>query len=426
MSTVSLRAAAPEPLYAILKTRTRPAAWWEQLTVVIWVLCTFVIFPGNAYLLYPCALIFMALFVVYRDVTIPIALRSLLLLIVPVLGVMSAGWSPVPAESFRTGAMMVLHFFIMVTIAARLDRMQIVRAVFFAGIIAIWLEAPNYDQFQWGGSYNSKNLLAIRMLVCIMASLAVMLEAKEHILLRLAAVPVLIVAFVFMLAAQSATALVFSIVGVAIMFALWIFWQPVSRVQHLRSFIILFAIAALGAGAMVYLANPQSNIFNDFLAAVGKDSTLTNRTVIWEAGNRVARDNPWLGIGLEGFWRYEVGQAQTLNELDYKAYGTKLSFHNSYIEIKVALGYIGMTALIVAIAWSYMRTVLNWFRSQGMASSFFLTTSTVILISTFTESYMTAAFDTFVLLFYLGALTGFAEKYHSGQRSFVRLKPASA
>ncbi|MFN7164890.1 MAG: hypothetical protein ACK4P2_08750, partial [Hyphomonas sp.] len=85
-----------------------------------------------------------------------------------------------------------------------------------------------------------------------------------------------------------------------------------------------------------------------------------------------------------------------------------------------------MTALIVAIGWSYMRTVLNWFRSQGMASSFFLTTSTVILISTFTESYMTAAFDTFVLLFYLGALTGFAEKYHSGQRSFVRLKPASA
>ncbi len=426
MSTLSIRSAAPEPLYAILKTRTRPAAWWEQVTVVIWVLCTFVIFPGNAFLLYPCAIIFMALFVLYREVTIPIALRSLLLLMVPVLGVLSTGWSPVPAETFRTGAMMVLNFFIVVTIAARLDRQQIVRAVFFAGIIAIWLEAPNYDQFQWGGSYNSKNLLAIRMLICILASLAVMLEAKEHILLRLAAIPVFAVAFNFMLAADSATALVFSIVGVGIMVSLWMFWQPVSRVQHLRSFIMLFAIAALGAGVMIYLANPQSNLVNDFLASLGKDSTLTNRTVIWEAGNRVARDNPWLGIGLEGFWRYEVGQAQTLNELDYKAYGTKLSFHNSYIEIKVALGYIGMGALIIAIAWSYLRTLLNWIRTQGMASSFFLTTATVILISTFTESYMTAAFDTFVLLFYLGALTGFAEKYHSGQRSYVRLKPSGA
>ncbi len=423
MTVLPIRAAAPDPFYAVLTTRTKPAALWEQAVVSVWVLCTFVTFPGNAYLLYPCAGIFAALFLVYRDVTFPIALRSLILLMVPVLGVLSTGWSPVPSDALRGGMMMVLNFIIMVTIAARLDRREIVRAVLFAGIVAIVLEAPNYEQFPWGGSYGSKNLFAIRMLVCVLAALAVMFDGKEHILLRLAAAPVALIALNFMLAANSATALVFSIAGVAIMVLLWMFWQPVARIRHLRSFVALFVIVLLGVAAIAYLAMPNSNLVGEFLAAVGKDSTLTNRTVIWEAGNRVARDNPWFGIGLEGFWRMEVGAAQTLNELDHKAFGTRLSFHNSFIETKVALGYVGMTAFIIAISWTFYRTVMNWLHTQGMAASFFLTIGAVILISTFTESYMAGAFDTFVLLFYLGALTGFAEKYHVGQRQYVRLKP---
>jgi len=264
------------------------------------------------------------------------------------------------------------------------------------------------------------------MLICLLASLAVMFESKEHILVRLLAVPVAGVALVFTLAADSATALVFAVVAVVVMTGLWMFWQPVSRVRHLRSFVMLMLIVVLGGGLIAFLAMPNNSLVNDFLAAVGKDATLTNRTIFWEMGNRVAKENPWFGTGLEVFWQRDSGPAQTLNEIDHKAFGTKLSFHNTYIEIKVALGLVGMYALITAITWSYIRTVFNWFRTQGMAASFFLTTATVILISTFTESYMSGAFDTFVLLFYLGALTGLAEKYHAGQRQYVRLNPEPA
>lgn len=426
MSVFPIRAAAPEPIMAVLTTRTRPAAWWEQVLVGIWVLCTFIVFPGNAYLLYPSALIFLALFFVYRDVTVPIALRAPLLLVVPVLGVLSTGWSSVPAETFRVGAMMVLNFFIMVTIAARLDRRQIVRAVFFAGIVAIVIAAPLINTFDRGGPYGSKNIFAIRMLICLLAALAIMFESKEHFLVRLLAVPVAGVALVFTLAADSATALVFALVAIIVMTGLWMFWQPVSRIRHLRSFVMLMLMVLFGGGLIAFLAMPNNSLMNDFLAAVGKDATLTNRTIIWEMGNRVAKENPWFGTGLEVFWQRDSGPAQTLNEMDNKAIGTKLSFHNTYIEIKVALGLVGMYALITAITWSYIRTVYNWFRTQGMAASFFLTTATVVLISTFTESYMSGAFDTFVLLFYLGALTGLAEKYHVGQRQYVRLKPEPA
>ncbi len=426
MISVPMRTAAPEPIYAILTTRTRPATWWEQAIVSIWVLCTFIVFPGNALLLYPCALAFLALFVVYRDTTIPLAMRGWILLLVPVLGTLSAGWSPEPALAARMGAMMILHFLIMVTIAARLNRQQIVRAVFFAGVIAICFAAPLINTFDRGGPYGSKNIFAIRMLVCVLASLAVAFEVKEHILLRLFAIPITLIALVFMLVANSATALVFSVVGVLIMTGLWIFWQPVARIRHLRTSVMLLLIATVSIVLFAFMAAPNNSVVDDFLAALGKDATLTNRTIMWETGERTARENPVLGLGFEGFWRHDTGAAQTLNELDHKPFGTKLSFHSAYIEVRVALGWVGFVCLVSALIWSYGRTVLGWFASQGMASSFFLTISTVILASTFTESYILGTFDTFVLLFYTAPLTALAEKYHVGQRQYVRLRPNPA
>lgn len=422
MTAVPLQAAAPEPIYAVLTTRTRPAAWWEQVATMLWVLCTFIEFPGNEFILYPCALLFLGVFAMYRDVTFPVALKGLLLLAVPLLGMLSAGWSPEPVSAFRSGAMMVLHFLIMVTVASRLTRQQIVRAVFFAGVIAIAFAAPLINTFDTGGPYGSKNIFAIRMLICVLASLAVAFEVKENILLRLFAVPVLIIALVFTLAADSATALVFAITGILVMTALWMFWQPVTRVRHLRSFVLLTFVAFVAVGVLAFLALPNNRIVDDFLGALGKDTTLTNRTIIWEAGIRAAQEKPWFGLGLDGFWRDSTGAAQTLNELDSKPFGTKLSFHNSYIEVWVALGYVGLSAFIVAISWSYLTTIVGWFKSQGMASSFFLTISTIILISTFTESYMLGTFDTLVFLFYTAPITAIAEKYHLGERQYVRLR----
>lgn len=423
MTSVPLRAAAPEPIYAVLTTRTRPAAWWEQFATSMWVLCTFIDFPGNEFILYPCALLFLSLFVTYRDVTFPVALKCALLLVIPVLGTFSAGWSPEPVAAFRGGAMMVLHFFIMVTVASRLTRQEIVRAVFFAGVIAIAFAAPLINTFDKGGPYGSKNIFAIRMLICVLASLAVAFEAKEHILLRLFALPVLVVALVFTLAADSATALVFAVAGILVMTGLWMFWQPVTRVRHLRSVVLLFFVALVAIGVFAFLAVPNNRIIDEFLGALGKDTTLTNRTIIWEAGIRAAHEKPWFGLGFDGFWRDSTGAAQTLNELDSKPFGTKLSFHNSYIEVWVALGYVGLTSFIVAISWSYLTTIIGWFKSQGMASSFFLTISTIILTSTFTESYMLGTFDTLVFLFYTAPITAMAEKYHLGERQYVRLRP---
>ncbi len=423
MSTVTINASGDMPAYAVLRTRTKPAAWWEKVLAAVWCLVTFVQFPGNELVLYPSALIFLLLFVLHKDETVPVALRCWILLPVPILGALSFGWSPAPSEALRLGLMMILHFIIIVTIACRITRQDIVRGFFAAGVITLAIAASSIDQAYAGGIYGSKNFFANRMLIIVISGLAIALNPKELPLLRLFAIPVTVTAFVFNVMAESATSLIFGLFSIALLFSLWAFWQPMKRIRHLRSMflIVLFAMGCIGA--IVYLAIPNNPLVKEFLEAFGKDSTLTNRTLFWEAGNRIAQERPLFGLGFEGFWRPETGAAQTINELDFKPFGTRHSFHNSYIEMKVALGYVGMILLIAAVIWTYARSIYNWLQSQDMATSFFLTGATIVLLSTFTESTLMATFDTMILIFYLSAATGFGAKYHDGETTLVALRP---
>ncbi len=423
MSTVTVSIKGDAPAYALLRTQAKPAFWWEKVLAAIWCLVTFVIFPGNQFVLYPAALIFLLLFVLHKEETLPVALRCWILLLVPILGTLSFGWSPAPAEALKLGIMMILHFIIMVTIACRIPRRDIVRGLFAAGIFTLVVAAPSVDQAYTGGIFGSKNFFASRMLIILVSGLAVALDPKELPWLRLLAIPVIIVAFVFNILAESTTSLVLGLFAILLMVSLWAFWTPATRVRHLRSMLLLIGIAVVGIGAITYMAFPNNDLLGDFLAAFGKDATLTNRTLFWEAGNRIAEQKPIFGVGLEGFWRPETGAAQTINELDFKPAGTRHSFHNSYIETKVALGYVGMTMLIAAVVWTYGRAIYNWSKSSSAASAFFLTGATIVLVSTFTESTLMASFDTMILIFYLSAITGVAEKYHVGETTLVALRP---
>ncbi|MFN3313267.1 MAG: O-antigen ligase family protein [Hyphomonas sp.] len=424
MSVVPLRMPAA-PMTAILTTRVQPAAWWEQVLVTLWILTTLVQFQNDTLILYPCALVLVILFLKYAEFTIPLALKSAVLLSLPVLVTLSSGWTAAPpADTMRAGFLMIMNFVIMITIATRLTRREIVRCLFFAGIAMLVIIAPIWQVLHLDSQFGSKNLIAIRMLFILFASLAVAYDSEESYLLRFAAVPIAAIALLFTVLANSATATLLAIAGVGILTMAWMVWQPASRVRHLRSFVVIAGSLTLFIAVMILLSLPNNTMIDDILARFGKDSTLTNRTLMWEAGNRFAEQKPVFGHGYGSFWRPEVGAAQTLNELDHRAPGTKHSFHNTYIEVRVGLGFVGLTALIIQLAWAMSLNVRSWFQSRGMSASFFLLMGIVILITTFTESYMQGIFETMVLFYYLGGITAIAQKYHTGVRQRVVLRPA--
>ena len=102
------------------------------------------------------------------------------------------------------------------------------------------------------------------------------------------------------------------------------FWISFGKIRHLRLSLALFAAFVALSSTMVVLSMPENTLMNDFLGLLGKDSTFSGRALIWREAELVSQEHPVLGLGLEGFWQYDVGAAQTINENDFKAFNTML------------------------------------------------------------------------------------------------------
>ena len=106
-------------------------------------------------------------------------------------------------------------------------------------------------------------------------------------------------------------------------------------------------LAVLGFSLIVMFYDPGST-----LEAVGRTSTLSARTIIW---NRVLaiHINPWIGTGFESFWLgnrlatlLASGFAFPINEA-----------HNGYIEVYVNLGWAGVSVIALLLFGGYKKII---------------------------------------------------------------------
>lgn len=399
------RGAQVEPAYVNVYSVDKGAGVLEQLFVGLWVLVLYLPLDVFSPVRYLCIAVF--ILIMFRDHQrlLPLMVRCWPLFAVAIFGLVSVGWSPLPADALRQGILLFLTSFVVVIIGQRLTTLQALRVVMFAGMITTLASIPLMDRFHMGGLYQSKNYFAMHMLYCMLLSLISAMNEKEHAWIRLLALPFIPLCFVFLYMADSATALVFAVVGGAGLLGIKFLWAPITRINGLPVFVILLALALVLVGALLIMNLPNNTFAAKFLELVGKDATLTGRTALWEGARLVAEDHPLFGVGLEGFWHYDSGAAQTLNENDYKPVGTKLTFHNAYWEVRVHLGLIGLALFIWFVIWTSARIVFLWLRDGSLVNSALLLLVIINITMTFTES---ALWGTFTVPVYVQALAGIA------------------
>jgi len=114
---------------------------------------------------------------------------------------------------------------------------------------------------------------------------------------------------------------------------------------------VVYVIVAFGLGLNQQLAS-----------ALGRDPTFTGRTVIWKAVMSTDT-NPLVGTGYESFWlgpRVRQVWAQTgpgINEA-----------HNSYLDVYVNLGIVGLCLLLCFLIASYKRICRELRRFSSLGS----------------------------------------------------------
>jgi exopolysaccharide production protein ExoQ len=192
--------------------------------------------------------------------------------------------------------------------------------------------------------------------------------------------------------ANSATSLICFITGAFVLFLLG-FRVIKDRIEYLGKFL---AISAL----IVLLLQGSMNLYDQVVAGLGRDSTLTDRTVLWEYIVGI-ETNPLFGCGYGSF--FLGSRAEKLREIWW---WQPNSTHNGYLDTYVNLGWIGVFLLISVIVSAYVKAK-NQFISNFDYSRYSLTWLWVILLYNYTETAFSGVnLIWFIFLFFAVDLSG--------------------
>ena len=388
------------------KSLLRHMSWLDMVMLFAWVLSTALPLTWAQPLRFLGAAYFCASMILFAPQTMPTAVRALPAFILPVMCLISATWAPAPSDAIRKGILLALTAIPAIYAASRLSGRQILLVFFLVETIAAIMTVikPNPVGGAWTGMFGQKNFLAVNIFILFACAMALTLDKGSNRWIRLAALAMLPVSVFTILMAKSATTTLLLLGAGAAMLGHSFLWKPAARIRHMR-ILLLLGVATLAIGAVLLLFGlMQFDAMGELLDALGKDSTLTGRTYLWQTAERVMADNPLTGVGAEGFWRPEFGAANSITEYFFYDRYVRFSFHSSYLENGVSFGYPGYWATVFIAVWAIARTFLNWARNQTIINGAFLVLAVMIIIRSTAEIDLAQEFAGTAVLLFIGAL----------------------
>lgn len=293
------------------------------------------------------------------------------ILLIPAFTALSAAWSTVPAttlwQSFQLAVTLLAG--VLIGTSRRPDRtlagvfvtfaFYAVASIAFGGSVAL---GPAQDT-AFAGLNGGKNYLADIVAIGFLAGVACTIVALRDRRLMLAAVAfcaTLIPAYILAIA-RSSGAILGTTLALTLFGGLLFFKRAPGGMK-----ILLAALLLTGTIGMSFtIAVEGKELREDLLAVMGKNDSLTGRVYLWHRAEAIMREQPLLGAGYGGFWVQGQQDAEGLWAYSQIRNRMGFNFHNTQIEQRVNLGWIGYL-LIAAITLSC--TLLLIVGSVGRAS----------------------------------------------------------
>ena len=256
--------------------------------------------------------------------------------------------------------------------------------VMIAGSFATALLAPNVGVMQsehvgaWSGLWTHKNMLGGIMALGVPIGAAAAIVAPERRKLWLG---VAFGAFALVLLSTSKTALLASVIGLAVMAA-----GAFARRGPLQT----IAVIAIGCAALVIAASVALFDPDLMFAALGRDASLTGRTDIWSAAAPAVAAHPWFGYGYYVFWLPDLGPAYWVRQaVEWPVQ----SAHSGWLELALGMGRLGVTLFALQLIATIARgTIALKDARAGLWAPAFLAAFALYTIS---ESHVMQANDVF-------------------------------
>jgi exopolysaccharide production protein ExoQ len=312
-----------------------------------------------------------------------VCLHKLLLLLVA-LAVVSTFWSDVPGFTLRRSLVFVASSCFGIYLASRFTMREILRLVCIAGVIAalaslmvVWRKpdvgiSAGVTAGDWQGIFGQKNTLGRFMSLQLFAfGMGAIVEKKWrwfYVAGSALCLPLIIMA-------RDTTALL-SLPVLMVLFPLFHLARKRSLVKMVA---IISAVSATAAGFLfVVIIEPRK-----LLLLMGKDSTLSGRTEIWQMVWQKFLQHPWFGYGYSAFWMGKDGK-ESAGIWEALRWSVPHS-HNGFLDVLVQLGVIGLGLFFVGYA-TFFRDALRCARaSKSVLGLFPLMYMSFMILFNFSE-----------------------------------------
>lgn len=383
----------------------------DFLIFTLWSVVTLIQFPGAELIRYPLALYYAISIWNNQRAIVPLLMRAWVVLLFPTWCLLSIMWAVVPIEALKHAVYVTLTMVVCVQVATSLTPRQIMHAICLAiGFVGLvnFLYAFGTGRLTLG-IFTSKNAMGKNMVILWIVTFATFLDPGTSWPARLAALVMAGIAALMSVLSNSATAVLLVLASTLLLGSGAVILRG-GFLRASRLAILCMMIFIMLALALAILPYQQVDPVEALLAQFGKDSTLTGRTLLWHYAEEQIRERPWLGVGAGGFWRYhESPLVQRIHFEFYRGPWDIFNFHNSYYEIAVHQGLVGMALMIVGLIWGII-WITRWaFRTGSMPAIYAFTHMLVVLVRTATEADFLKPFVLFHMIFWIGALTAIVE-----------------
>ncbi len=261
-------------------------------------------------------------------------------------------WSVDPATTERRGVAVLFTTLAALVVAARyewprfLEVLATALAIVVGACFFLGLFMPRYGRMTdlfpgaWRGVWYEKNGLGNNMsIACVLFCATALLNPKRWRRWTVMAG----LALLLVLLSRSKTSLVALVIGLgALGFVFTVRRGPARAV--LATFLAVTAILAVGF--TLYFASDA------FFTLIGKDATLTGRTKLWAGVLAQIHQRPWTGFGYGAVWNNQ-DLWSPLAWITKRAKFVAVHSHNSWLEVWLGLGYVGLSlwALFFTEVW---------------------------------------------------------------------------
>lgn len=306
-------------------------------------------------------IIFLA--IVWHKRIVRIALKEKLLSFMVGGALISVCWSVAPVETLNSAIGLGISTLFGVYLAARYSLKEqlwlLACTLGIAGLLSLFvaLVLPSYGVMgmgyflnvqevghkeSWKGIYGHKNTLGQIMSLGALVFLLLSQSSGRYKWITWVGFG-LSVSLILM--STSKTALVVCLAMIALI--------PLYRVLQWNStFAVYFFISLIlvGIGLVIFLLNNLETI----LTALGRDTKLSGRTLLWAVLLNKIWERPWLGYGYGGFWLGLNGESAEVSRI----VGWDVAHaHNGFLDLWLNIGLLGLTIFLFSYLKKFVQAV---------------------------------------------------------------------